>query len=220
MPVSFRPWNLGTRDNLNLYLFMGVLVIVGAVFGALLVNALTFEQQQDLADELGAYVGKLGSPAAGDAGAAFRESFFFYARWIGLIWLLGVSVIGLPIVLVLDFLKGVLIGFAVGLIVRQMAWKGLLFAAAAVAPQNALIVPALLVASVSASRFAYFIVRERLFRRKGQLLPPFLAHTSAALLMILMTACAALYEAYVAPALLARVSAALLPASALAVPIF
>ena len=43
------------------------------------------------------------------------------------LWVLGLTVVGLPFVLALDFLKGVLVGFAIGMLVREFAWKGLLF---------------------------------------------------------------------------------------------
>lgn len=211
--MHFRLWNLSARDNVNLYLFVGVLLVVGAVFGALLVHALTLEQQQSLADHLGVYLKTLEEPARLSPHGAFRESLGFYAKWLLLIWLLGLSVIGLPVVLILDFLKGVLIGFAAGLLVHEFAWKGLLFFLATVAPQNALVVPALMIASVSAARFAYFVVRERLFRRKGNLLPPFLAHSAAAAFMLLMLALASLFEAYVSPLLLDQLTPYLNPAS-------
>ncbi len=204
--MNFRLWNLSARDNLNLYVFVGVLVIVGAIFGALLVNALTLEQQQELADEIGIYMTTLKDPQHISKATAFRESFLFYGKWLIMIWLLGLSVIGLPFVFVLDFLKGVLIGFAVALLAQQLAWKGVFFFLAATAPQNALVVPALMIASVSAARFTYFVVRERLFRRKGQLLPPFLAHTAVTLLMLVMLCIASLFEAFLSPLLLERVT--------------
>ncbi|WP_276351833.1 stage II sporulation protein M [Cohnella caldifontis] len=199
-----RLWNLSARENLNLYLFVGVLLAVGAVFGVLLVHALTLEQRQELAQHLGVYLKSAKTPEDWNVAAAFRDSLLFYAKWLVLIWLLGVSVIGLPLVLILDFLKGVLIGFAVGLLVNEYAWQGVWFSLAAVAPQNALVIPALMIASVSSARFAYFVVKDRLFRRKGNLLPPFLAHTAAAALMMGMLALASLYEAYVSPLLLER----------------
>ncbi|WP_019006512.1 stage II sporulation protein M [Cohnella laeviribosi] len=215
--MSVRPWSLSARDNLNLYVFIGVLMLTGAVFGALLVNALTFEQQQGLADELNAYLAKVGDPLSLQAGAAFWDRFGLYFKWLGLIWLLGLSVIGLPLVLALDFMKGMLIGFTVGSIVRQLEWKGVAVSLAAIAPQNAIVVPALMIASVSASRFAYYIVRERLFRKKGKLLPPFLQHTAVALTMLLLLGCAALYEAYLSPMLLERLTA-IVPSGAESVP--
>jgi stage II sporulation protein M len=204
--MNFRLWNLSARENLNLYVFVGVLVFVGAIFGAMLVNALTLEQQQELADQVGVYMSSLRDPQHLSHSTSFWDSFFFYGRWLLLIWLLGLSVIGLPLVLVLDFLKGVLLGFAVALLAQQLAWKGILFFLLATAPQNAIVVPALMIASISAARFAYFIIRERLFRRMGNLMPPFLAHTAVTLLMLVMLCVASLFEAFLSPLLLERIA--------------
>lgn len=121
--MNVRLWNLSTRDNLNLYVFVGVLVIVGAIFGALLVNALTLEQQQELADEIGVYMTAVKDSHQISSSATFWEIFWFYGKWLLLMWFLGLSVIGLPLVLVLDFLKGVLIGFAVALLAQHSLGK-------------------------------------------------------------------------------------------------
>jgi stage II sporulation protein M len=212
VPVNFRLWNLSARDNLNLYVFVGVLIVVGAIFGALLVNALTLEQQQELADVVGTYMTSVQDSQHFVQKTTFWDSFMFYGKWLFLIWLLGLSVIGLPIVLGLNFLKGVLIGFAVALLAQQLAWKGVLFFLIATAPQNALVIPALMIASISAARFAYFVVRERLFRRKGQLLPPFLAHTAVTVLMLVILCVASLYEAFLSPLLLERITPILISA--------
>lgn len=206
VPVNFRILNLSARENLNLYVFVGVLVVVGAIFGALLVNALTLEQQQELTDDIGLYMTTIKDAEQILQASTFWESFLFYSKWLLLIWLLGLSVIGLPVVLVLDFLKGVLVGFAVALLAQQLAWKGVFFFLVATAPQNALVIPALMIASVSAARFSFFVVRDRLFKRRGRLLPPFLAHTAVSILMLLMLCIASLYEAYLSPLLLERIA--------------
>jgi stage II sporulation protein M len=194
-----RLWNLRFRENLNLYLFVGTLIIVGAVFGMLLVRSLTFEQQQDLAGYLDSYMGQIVDEGGADAAGTFRSSLLFYSKWLILVWLLGISVIGLPAVLVIDFLKGVLIGFTVGVLLQEFSWRGLLLSLVALAPQNALAVPALMIASVSSARFAYFVVKDRLFQRKGLLLPPFLEHTAVSALMLAVLCLASLYEAYLSP---------------------
>jgi stage II sporulation protein M len=149
-------------------------------------------------------------PEQADMAEVLRESFFFYGKWLLLVWLLGLSVIGLPVVLVLDFLKGVLLGFAVGLLVRQMAWQGFWFFLVSAGLPNLLVVPAIVIASVSASKFAFFVVRERLLRKRGLLLPPFLAHTAVASLMLVALFAASLFETYVSSAMLQRLA----PASA------
>lgn len=191
--------------KLNLYLFVGVLIAVGAVFGALVVNALSLEQQQSLSDELGAYLG--GTAAGAEAPIdVFRDRLFFHLKWLGLIWFLGISVVGSPFVLALDFLKGVLIGFAVGLTVRHLAWKGVVVSLAVVAPQNLVILPALAIASVSAIRFAYYVGRERLFLGRGNLLPPLASHTGTSAALFIVLGIASMWEAFVVPHLVAGLS--------------
>ncbi|WP_271750836.1 stage II sporulation protein M [Cohnella sp. JJ-181] len=193
------------RGKLNLYLFVGVLIAVGAVFGALVVNALSLEQQQTLSDELGAYLGGTASGAMAPIDV-FRERLFFHLKWLGLLWLLGISVVGSPFVLALDFLKGVLIGFAVGLTVRHLAWKGVAVSFAVVAPQNLVVVPALAIASVSAIRFAYYVGRERLFLGRGRLLPPLASHTGTSAALFVVLGIAAMWEAFVVPHIVSGLS--------------
>src|SRR5690348_871400 len=99
-----------TADSMMLYVFVGVLFAVGVVFGALSVHALTLEQQQDLSGDLNRFIRSMEAGMFPDEAATFWARFFFYAKWILLIGVLGMTVVGLPFVLALDFLKGALVG--------------------------------------------------------------------------------------------------------------
>ena len=50
----------------------------------------------------------------------FRESYFSQLKYIGFIWILGISIIGLPLIFILLFVKGVVVGFTVGF--SKSAW--------------------------------------------------------------------------------------------------
>ncbi|GGF87332.1 stage II sporulation protein M [Paenibacillus abyssi] len=190
------------KDQLSLYIFVSVLFAVGVVFGALLVGALTLEQQQDLTGDVEHFVRLLSAGMGPDETQSFVERGWFHTKWLLLIWLLGLTVVGMPLILALDFLKGVLIGFSVGLLVSQHAWEGVLFSLASVAPPNLIILPAILIASVSAISFSIHIVKHRLMQRSGTLLQPFLSHTSVAVVMLAVLWGAALFEAFVSPILM------------------
>lgn len=194
------------RNHFNLYVFVSVLFVVGGIFGALLVGVLTLEQQQELAAELGHYVSYLDAGLVGDAKALFWDRFWFHFKWLMLIWVLGITVVGIPGVLALNFLKGALVGFAAGVIVQQYAWKGILFFAASVVPQNLIAVPAIIVVSAAAISFGLFVVRNRLLQHKGELLPQFGSLTSTVIIVLLLLAGAAWLEAYISPALLGWVA--------------
>ncbi|WP_274651723.1 stage II sporulation protein M [Paenibacillus humicola] len=190
------------RKELTLLIFVTVIFVVGLVFGALLVNALTMDQQRELAENVQLLAKRALADAPGAGGGDFAGRAAFYAKWLLLIWVLGVTVVGMPLVLALDFFKGVLVGFAVATLVNEHAWRGLLFSLASVAPQNLIVVPALLIASVSALSFSLYVIRSRLLNRYGTLSGPLAAHTSTALLMLLIATGAALVETYASPVLL------------------
>jgi stage II sporulation protein M len=198
-------WLQKEKENLHYYVFVGVLLLVGTVFGMMLVRSLSFAQQQDLADRLGFFLQTYQQADASASTVSFAERAGFYAKWLVLIWAFGLSIIGLPLVLALVFLKGVLLGFAVGLLVQSLAWDGLLLFLAAVAPQNVLVVPAIAIAGVSSLRYAFIIVREKVRNRKPRWRTPLAAHTAISGLMMMMLVCAALFEAYVTPLLLENI---------------
>ncbi|WMT42639.1 stage II sporulation protein M [Paenibacillus sp. D2_2] len=202
-----QPIRHSLRDQTPLYVFVSVLFLMGVVFGALMVNALTFEQQQDLSRYLGDFF-----VSVNDGGAAFQTLSFWavaslHLKWLGLIWLLGLSVIGLPGILILDFLKGVLIGFSVGCLVGQFTWKGLLFAIVSVAPHNLIVIPALLIASVAAVGFSLGIIRNRvLLHRNGSAARPFFSYTSLTLAMAAVLLIISTFETWVSPEIMSWVT--------------
>ena len=187
------------KEQVSLYVFVAVIMIMGVIFGAVMVNALSLEQKQEVSRHLAAFVQSLNDGADQDAQQSFQQSLGLHMKWMLLIWLLGLSVIGLPLILILDFLKGVLIGFSVGVLVGQLSWKGMLFAAVSVAPQNLIVIPALLIGSASAMYFSLAMIKNRFMHRRGAVAQPFLHYTTTTLAMCVLLLGAALLEAYLSP---------------------
>ncbi|MCD1260723.1 stage II sporulation protein M [Paenibacillus athensensis] len=190
------------KEHLSLYIFVSVLFVIGVVFGAVMVNALSLDQKQEMSRHLGSFFQQMNEGVAFDSQQSFTQSFGMHMKWLLLIWLFGLSIIGLPLILVLDFLKGVLIGFSVGYLVGQMSWPGLLFALASIAPQNLIIIPALLVCSVAAMAFSLYMIKNRFLQRRGSMYTSFMRYTSVTLVMAVFLLGAALYEGYLSPELI------------------
>ncbi|MFD0958746.1 stage II sporulation protein M [Paenibacillus chungangensis] len=192
------------KYHYNLYVFVTVLFLAGAVFGVLLVHTLTLEQQQDLAGEISRYLQLLNSGNGLDLEQSdyFWSRLLFHLKWLFLVYALGITVVGIPAVLALNFLKGVVVGFTIGTFVLQYAWRGLAFSLVAVMPHNMIVIPAMIVVSAAAISFAMFVVKNRLLRQEGALPPQLGGYSLTAVLMFLLFAGAALFEAYLAPSLI------------------
>ncbi|RCX23179.1 stage II sporulation protein M [Fontibacillus phaseoli] len=202
-----QPFRHTLKDQTPLYVFVAALFLMGVVFGALMVNALSLEQQQDLSRYLGNFFVSVNEGGESFQPMAYWEVAGVHLKWLGLIWLLGLSVIGLPGILVLDFLKGVLIGFTVGCLVGQYTWKGLLFALVSVAPHNLIVIPALVISSVAAIGFSLGIIRSRvLLHRTGNAAKPFLSYTGLTIAMAAVLLAVSSFETWITPTMMSWVT--------------
>src|SRR5699024_765910 len=98
----------------------------------------------------------------------FNSSLFYHMKYLLLLFILGLSVIGLPVVWILLFFKGLVVGFSVGFIVSQLGIKGLLLAALSIAPQNLIIIPIYIVAGSLAMIFSLTLLSKLFSRRMAQ----------------------------------------------------
>ncbi|MEK4851125.1 stage II sporulation protein M [Paenibacillus sp. FSL H7-0756] len=209
-----RSLKLMVKEQTPLYIFVAVLFLVGVVFGALIVSALTLDQQQELGDYLSNFFVTVDQQGLPDAQDSYWSIAAFHLKWVGLIWVLGLSVIGLPGILILDFLKGVLIGFTVGTLVSQYSWHGMLFALVSVAPHNLVLIPVLLVCSAAALGFSLLMIRSRVLgqQRRTQITHPFMMYTLLSLGMALLVMGISGFEAYVTPVMMRWVTPLLVSA--------
>lgn len=142
--------------------------------------------------------------ADSQAASTFWDSVSLHLKWVGLIWVCGLSVIGLPGILVLNFLKGVLIGFSVGYMVGQYSWKGLLFSLVSVAPHNLLVIPILLVCSVAAMTFSIHMIKTKILatRPSDGMLRPLLSYAGLTAVMMVLLIGSASFETWVTPVMM------------------
>lgn len=195
------------RERMTFYIFFAVLFLVGVVFGALMVNALSLEQQQDLGRYLNNFfitVNQMSGSGTAATIASFWDIAALHLKWVAIIWVCGLSVIGLPGILVLNFLKGALIGFSVGFLVGQYSWKGLLFALVSIAPHNLLVIPALLVCSVAAMNFSIQMIKDSVFMpgRSNGFMRPFTSYSLVTASMIVLLIGSACFETWVTPVMM------------------
>ncbi|BCJ85829.1 stage II sporulation protein M [Effusibacillus dendaii] len=189
------------QENSKLIIYTIVLFIVGVIFGSIVVSALADGQKTDLFNYLKGFFGLVNDNQLPDSAYVTWHKIITNLKMLGLIWVLGLSIIGLPLIVVLMFLKGFTIGFTVGFLVDKFAGKGLLFAIMAVLPQNLILVPALVLAGVAGIAFSLMLVRSR-FAPEMSLYQKFLKYTILFLILVGCMIVASFVEGYVSPILM------------------
>ncbi|MBU9714756.1 stage II sporulation protein M [Evansella tamaricis] len=192
-------------EHLPIYIFSIVLLSMGVIFGAIIVNSLSFSQKNDLYAYLSLFFGQVEDGEFASSSAMFTQSFAHYSKLIGLMWFLGLSVIGLPIIFVLLFIKGLVIGFTVGFLVSQMGMDGFVLSFASIFPQNVLLIPIFIIVTTVATSFSMKIWRQVTRRGHEPIFQYFLSYSLFLLFIGAFIAVVAAYEAYVSPTIMKTV---------------
>ena len=114
------------RNQKILYFLLG-LFIIGIGFGALLTVMMKAEDQTLVADYLNQFFTQLKGNDL-NYGSAFIQSILSNVLFILGIWLLGISVIGIPIMIFMYFSKAFILGFTIASMIQNFSWKGIVLA--------------------------------------------------------------------------------------------
>ncbi|MFD1018569.1 stage II sporulation protein M [Thalassobacillus hwangdonensis] len=199
MYVQQRAMKNHVAAYMNIYVFISVLFLIGIIFGAVIVNSMNVIQKQDLYFYLNQFFKQTTDGTSIAMPALFWDSLFYHLKYMLLIFILGISVIGMPIITVLLFIKGLVVGFSVGFLVNQMGWYGFLISSVSIAPQNLLIIPIYLIAGAIAMIFSIALFRQLFSKRMHQpVMRLFVQYGTIFLLLFACLIVAAFIEAFIA----------------------
>lgn len=187
------------KEHATIYLFMVILFLTGVIFGAVIVNSMNFVQKQDLYFHLERFFTQIIDGQLVETKDILIQSIFFHLKYLFLLFILGLSVIGLPLVWILIFSKGLVVGFSVGFIVNQMGINGLVLATLSIAPQNIIIIPIYLIAGSLSMIFSLTLLN-KLFTRgiSHSIFTPFLQYVLVFVILFISSFFGSVIEAFVA----------------------
>jgi stage II sporulation protein M len=191
------------QEHKTIYVFTTMLFIIGVVFGAIIVNSLNGQQKYELQHYLTIFFGQASNGQFASSTEMFIYSVLHYLKYIGFIWILGLSVIGLPITLLLLFFKGIVVGFTVGFLVNQFGLDGFFISFVSVMPQNLLLIPAFLIVATGSISFSLKIIKQLMSNRiREPLIHQSLKYTLYMVTAVIFIVLGASFEGYVSPTLM------------------
>ena len=189
-------------EHLGYFALVALLFGMGVIFGALTINNLEAAERQNLLAYLRVFLRDANGAVPVDGSVLARDAIWTNLKTLGFLFILGITAIGTPFILLIVFTRGFVLGFTVGFLVKQLFVKGFLFAMLAVVPHNLFLVPALLVASVANLDFGVILIQSRLSRQSPVIAQEFLRCLGITGLIMLVRIIAGLIEGYVSPVLM------------------
>jgi stage II sporulation protein M len=190
------------HNHWNKLVYLGIVMFAGAICGSIFLQALPTAQQEQLNQGMISYVSWLNQSAKLDHSLLFWDTFFKHVKWAVVIILLGVSMIGVPFIVVLSFMKGFLLGSSIYMLIQSLGSEGVWLSIVSIAPHNMMVIPAFIMLSSAALSFASYMFNQRIRKLGGAMTEQVISFSTVAMTMLLVLACAALVEVYVSPQLL------------------
>ncbi|MGV8148576.1 MAG: stage II sporulation protein M [Alkaliphilus sp.] len=187
------------KDNIVLYAIVSLIFLIGISIGAFTVNELNTQQEKELISYIKGFFRFLGNSGA-DNFDVFRESIINNTQMMLLIYFLGISVIGAPLILIILLLEGFTLGFTIGLLAKELAGFGILISFFSVLPHAIITVMVLMIASIFAFNFTIGIVQKKVNKIKkykftNQLITYSIVQACLACVLLL----ASIIEAFISP---------------------
>lgn len=195
-----RIWKVSLRDSWPIYLLAFLTLVAGVSLGGWGSQNLAPEQVQQLTTYLDHFVNQVEGIMI-DRQMVVKNTISNNLLFIGIIYFLGLTVIGTPAILALLFARGFSLGFTVGFLVKEKAGEGVVLALTSVIPQNILLLPAIYLASVAALSFSWLLIR-RFLDSRLPVLPGLAGYHVLILIVCCISATAGLVEAFVTPDLM------------------
>ncbi|NLJ76045.1 MAG: stage II sporulation protein M [Peptococcaceae bacterium] len=190
-------WAGSLRQSWPAYVLILLLFALGLALGVFGAQRLHGDQVQELGMFLDRFMIQAGTMEI-DAIKALQDFFYRHVVVIVAVYLLGITVIGIPVILGIIVARGFVLGYTISFLAGTRGAQGIALICAAVLPQNLILIPAFLLAGVAALSFAVLLIR-RFNNSAITIWPSFVGYSGLAIVVLLCVAAAGLVEVYLTP---------------------
>jgi len=196
------------HDNAPIFFLLMISLIIGIIAGAFTVVVMDSHQKSELYTYLNGFFEVHKSNISGVE--LFKQIFTNYLKLILLIWFLGATVLGIPLIFGLIGFEGFTIGFTVGLIFDVFSdIRGIMVIASSILPQILIVIPFLIILSISGAKFSFYLLRGEGHKRvtKSEVKLRLVSHSAISLLAVIAAALGAFIQSLAIPAFINVISA-------------
>jgi stage II sporulation protein M len=198
MNKLFSKLKLSSFHGKQLYLFLLLVFLVGIVFGSIFITILNDQDKGAVINQIATFFDQMKSNKIDYLGV-FKNSVTANLLYIAAIWLLGISIIGIPIIVMMLFFKGFIVGFSIAAIIAKYKIIGILGALTYVFPHIIISVMVIFMMSYYALKLSFGLLRAVIERKSINFGEVINRYSFAMLLSVVVMVLASLIETFISP---------------------
>lgn len=186
------------KHNKKVIFFLGIIAVIAIIFGSLF-SVMLNESDKNLTLE---YINNFFENIKNNNLnyiLALKNGSISSLGFILIVWLLGVSIIGMPIVLFMYFSKFFVIGFSISSIIKGYGLKGCLLSFAYIFPHHIIYIIVYTILTVYSIKMSIKLISTIIKKDKIDFKPIINKYLLVLLLSVIIAALALLFEVFITP---------------------
>lgn len=182
-------------ENIKLYIIVTIIFVIGITTGVIFINNITGEEATEIQSYITEFINLLKQGYHVDTGALLKKSLSDNLILILVMWLLGSTVVGIPIVIGIVLFRGFCIGYSVSAIIATLGvQKGILFFIVTMLLHNLIFIPVIICMTISCLKLYKSIMKDK---RRENIKLAIIRHTLMSIMLSILLVIASLIESYV-----------------------
>ena len=187
-------------ENINLYIIVATFFLIGIVAGVLFYNNLNGNAQETVNEYITGFIQDIKSGHEVDVNELLKQTVIKNVSYAVLLWFMGCTVIGLPVVYGMISLKGFTLGYTICSIIGVMGMNnGTIFCLSSLLLQNFIAIPTYMALAVSCNKLYKSIMKDK---RRENIKLEIVKHTLFCLILLVALLISNLMETYISSTLL------------------
>ena len=184
------------ESNLKEFCIVILLFLIGIILSIIYINSTNNNQAEQITSYIGEFVNIIKqNPDSIDSLEVLAMSLKENIILVILLWFMGLTVIGVPVVYAIIIFRGFCLGYSISsMVITFGIFKGGLISICALLLQNVIIIPLILSLSVSCIRLYKSIMKDK---RRENIKSEIFRHTFLSIFMLIMVGIASLIEVYI-----------------------
>ncbi len=186
----------------KILIFLSIICIIGIITGSLFMTVLSENDRLSIFESLETFISEYGSL---NSKIELTNNLIINLLYIFSIWLLGISIIGLPIVIIIIFLKSFLLSFTITSFIIKYKTKGILLSMIYLMPHQIINLITIMYLGVYSIKLSSYIIEAIIYKKNlnfKNITNRYILVFIVSIIIIILTS---LYETFIMPIILQKV---------------